>query len=186
MNTKSYTHYIFDLDQTILTLHIDWDAWLTVIEKTLREYGVTYTYTSDRQTFAALNDLMMREGEQVRLEINQRIRDAEVEHLHGYTPISHCISFLKFLPADTHRFIWTSNALDTAQKALRDNNLIYYFEKIAARDNVPYSKPDPSGFEYLYDVTVPKSQYVMIGDSENDEEAAQNAGIDFLNVSRLT
>jgi len=132
-----------------------------------------------------LNDLVRVEGEVARREINQKIRDAEMNHLHGYTPNPHCIAFLKSLPQSSHRFIWTSNALDTATKALVDNDLMKYFEKIVARDNVPYTKPDPSGFELIFDLKVPKSQYVMIGDSDNDESAAREAGIDFIHVDTL-
>lgn len=182
---KDYTHYIFDLDVTIMTLNIDWTEWFQVVEKIFAERQIPFTYTSSRAAFAQLNDLARAEGEATRQEINHKIRDAEMNNLHGYTLIPRCISFLKSLPDSSRRFIWTSNALDTATKALVDNDLMQYFEKIAARDNVPYTKPDPSGFDLLYDPRVPKSQYVMIGDSENDEVASQNAGIDFIHVNTL-
>lgn len=180
-----YTHYIFDLDVTIMTLNIDWTEWFQVVEKIFAERQIPFTYTSSRAAFAQLNDLARAEGEATRLEINHKIRDAEMNNLHGYTLIPRCISFLKSLPVSSHRFIWTSNALDTATKALVDNDLMKYFEKIAARDNVPYTKPDPSGFDFLRDPAIPKSQYVMIGDSENDQVAAKAAGIDFIHVDTL-
>ncbi len=182
---KDYTHYIFDLDQTIMTLNIDWTVWLQVVEDIFSERHIRFAFTSSKAAFIQLNDLVRAEGEATRQEINHKIRDAEMNHLDGYTLVPQCISFLTSLPPSAHRYIWTSNALDTANKALVDTDLMQYFEKIAARDNVPYTKPDPSGFDFLRDLTIPKSQYVMIGDSENDEEASHNAGIDFIHVNTL-
>ena len=76
---RDYTHYIFDLDVTIMTLNIDWTEWFRVVEKIFAERHIPFTYTSSRAAFAQLNDLAKAEGEATRLEINQKIRDAEIK-----------------------------------------------------------------------------------------------------------
>ncbi len=180
-----YTHYIFDLDCTLLKLNIDWSEQHHKVVEMFAQKGIDYHYVSTIDSNTKLNDLIRHGGDKTRTQINSMIRDSELNNLHGYTLIPHAIAFLKNLPAGTFKYIWTGNSLDTATKALVDNDLMKYFEKIAARDNVPYTKPDPSGFDFLRDPTIPKSQYVMIGDSENDEVASHNAGIDFIHVNTL-
>lgn len=183
---KSYTHYIFDLDQTLVTLHIDWSHWHSRIVEIFAKRGIPYTYTSSMDSCMRLNDLVRREGESARAHISAMVRESELSHLHGYTPVHRVIHYLQSLPSDTHKYIWTANSLDTATKALEDNHLSRYFESIAARDNVSYSKPDPAGFiEMIYDGETPLSQYVMIGDSTNDAAAARAAGIDYIHVDEL-
>jgi len=180
-----YTHYIFDLDRTLLILNIDWLEWHKKVTEVFAQRGIDYRYESTIDSNTKLNDLIRSEGDEMRSLINSTIRNAELNNYHGYTVIPRAVAFLKSLPADTHKYIWTGNALDTATKALVDSDLMKYFERIVARDNVPYTKPDPSGFDLIYDPRIPKAQYVMIGDSENDEVASHNAGIDFIHVNTL-
>ena len=180
-----YTHYIFDLDRTLVVLNIDWSELHEKVVEVFAQHGIDYHFVSTIDSNTRLNDLIRHGGDETRTQINTMIRDAELNNLHGYTLIPHAIAFLNSLPAGTFKYIWTGNSLDTATKALVDNDLMQYFEKIAAQDNVPYTKPDPSGFDFLQDPAIPKSQYVMIGDSDNDEAAAQAAGIDFVHVDTL-
>lgn len=180
-----YTHYIFDLDRTLVVLKINWSELHEKEIEIFAQHGIDYHFVSTIDSNTRLNDLIRRDGDATRTQINDMIRHAELNNLHGYTLIPRAVLFLKNLPSDTTKYVWTGNSHDTATKALVDNDLMKYFEKIAARDNVPYTKPYPSGFKMLYDPQVPKSQYVMIGDSENDEVASHNAGIDFIHVNTL-
>jgi HAD superfamily hydrolase (TIGR01549 family) len=81
---------------------------------------------------------------------------------------------------NTHKkFIWSSNSQKTVERVLSELNLTDYFDKIVAREDVQLIKADPEGFTKLYDPSVPKEQYLMIGDSSHDRGAAEAAGIDF-------
>ena len=46
--------------------------------------------------------------------------------------------------------------------------------------DVDLIKPYTDGFEKIYDLTVPKKRYLIIGDSDNDQEAAKRLGVDFF------
>lgn len=59
------------------------------------------------------------------------------------------------------------------------------FETIVANDDVMYIKPDPDGFSRINKAHHSKAEFLMIGDSDNDEGAASSAGIDFMHVSTL-
>jgi phosphoglycolate phosphatase-like HAD superfamily hydrolase len=47
-------------------------------------------------------------------------------------------------------------------------------------------KPHPEGFYVLFDEVNPKSAYLLIGDSNKDEEAAKSARIYFLNIRSVS
>mgnify|MGYP000097042466 CR=1 FL=1 len=60
---------------------------------------------------------------------------------------------------------------------------IKYFKKVVVREDVKYTKPHPDGFYLIFDKGIYKKRdYLLVGDSDRDPEAAKAAGIDFFLV----
>ena len=78
--------------------------------------------------------------------------------------------------------LWTSNVQATARYVLEDVGLISAFSAMATRDSVAYIKPHPEGWRHLYD-GAPLNEYLFVGDSINDQQAAAAVGIDYFNVT---
>jgi len=79
--------------------------------------------------------------------------------------------------------IWTSNNRKTLEPVMKDLPVADVFSKIVTKEEVNLLKPSPDGFKVIFD---PKKDqlddFLMIGDSDQDEGAAKNAGIDFFPV----
>lgn len=59
------------------------------------------------------------------------------------------------------------------------------FEKIVARDDVMYIKPDPDGVRLVLGDEPDVSKFLMVGDSSADKGAAEAIGMDFFRVDRF-
>ena len=79
--------------------------------------------------------------------------------------------------------IWSSNSRPIVKKVLQKVGILAKFEKLITREDVKFLKPEADGFNKIWDDKIPKSQYLFIGNSEADQEAAHKAQIDFFKIS---
>ncbi|EJW22027.1 hypothetical protein IMCC14465_04210 [alpha proteobacterium IMCC14465] len=78
----------------------------------------------------------------------------------------------------------TNKRFDLSEKLLTKLGLLKYFGTLVAGDTLPTRKPDPGMiYEAMKRLNGDPSQTIMIGDSEADTLAAQNAGIPCICVS---
>lgn len=78
----------------------------------------------------------------------------------------------------------TNKPLEFAEFLLQQNMISQFFSVICAGDNVKHKKPHPWPLLHASDVLeVDISNCLMIGDSQHDIEAANNAGCDVMAVS---
>ncbi len=84
----------------------------------------------------------------------------------------------------THRLSVATNAYDvSAEPLLEALGIADYFDYVVCGNQVPKAKPHPLMIERIIDAyATDKKHFLMIGDSERDILAAQNAGIDGLLV----
>jgi HAD superfamily hydrolase (TIGR01549 family) len=106
----------------------------------------------------------------------------ECKSYSGYLPNNELLSFIRS-HADTYIFsLWTSNTERVISDFIQKEGLRPIFQNIISLNTVHYSKPYPDGFYKIYNASFSKKDYLMIGDSDNDESAAKAAGIDFFKV----
>ncbi len=179
------THLIFDFDETLFHLLLPWEQkWDEMVLVKLAELDETIynTYRSGglRGT-EMLNEYVMRHGDKAR-KVRARYETEFEKQLTGVRVNHELVDFVKTRPTE-HMYIWSTNVRPTIENVLVEHEMLHLFDRMSTGTEVQYIKPNPAGFEQLYDGKTPLEQYLMIGDSDNDMGAAQAVGIDFLRVS---
>lgn len=178
-------HIIFDFDETLCTLLVDWAPWRKEMDALFALYGLTPKNEPGFNYAEIINRCVEKDGDGVRervLEINYRI---EKEHYSGYALSPLAMPLLELSKKYAKLYLWTSNDRRTVTPILEELNISKLFEKIVTRNDVKYSKPKADGFFLIHDKKSPLSQYLLIGDSRSDSGAAIDAGIDFLNIAEF-
>jgi len=185
MPPSTYSHIIFDFDETLATLQIDWSHWHAQIVPLLQKYDPSVTDASDLNMFH-INILITRYGEVFRDEFvafEQRIEQA---HYHGYRVIKPSLQLLR----DLHHqgktlYLLTSNCRQVVEPILEELQIKGFFQKIVTVNDVENLKPSPAPWQLIAETESDKSQFLMIGDSASDSGFAANVGIDYLDVRDL-
>ena len=184
---KKYKNLIFDLDKTITQLEMPWEEWIEQVTAALPPAASK-----------KLTDMLAIEGAPWGEIINEQIvtdsafyeqfiaicRNFEAKHFE-HTPYEALIKALPELRSQNiELFLWTSNTRPTAERALLEMGVLHLFTQLLTREDVKLGKPDPEGWE-KFNLTVPLSACLMIGDSQNDELAAQSAGVAYFDIAHF-
>ena len=195
MNLENYLknnpkkHLIFDLDETLIRLEIDWSGvyeMLFTAVKNIDPLLISKVPESALEFYNLVNKITLKHGERAKKKLDETIAEYEMSHYVSYSPNPSLMSFIR-TQKDTYSFsLWTSNAKGTMRDFLQKEQFEHYFENIITLENVLFAKPDTYGFNIIYNPNKAKKDYLMIGDSENDKIMAQNAGIDFFKETYFT
>lgn len=182
-------HLIFDFDDTLVSLLIDWS--------TLRDKFFAFAFSIDPQLVSTIpnvsgaantlyNQLLLHHSAQVKRQVDEFLQNYELSHYAGYRSNQMLLEFLRDNHARYAISLWTSNQRKTVELVLGDLNIGRYFTTIITANEVKQTKPNSAGFQLIFQ---PQSQqkidYLMIGDSVHDAGAAMNAGIDFFKVEKF-
>jgi HAD superfamily hydrolase (TIGR01549 family) len=185
VKTQNKKHVIFDFDETICTLRIDWNVWIKEMLEMFQACEKDFAFDESRYA-ETQNDFMLKYGEEIKNKIIDINYDVEKNHYSGYEVIERSVSLLPEISKLAELSVWTSNDRRTITPILDELGIDKYFGKIICRNDVDFIKPDPAGFYLIYDNKNPKSEYLYIGNSRVDSEAAKNSGIDFVNINDIT
>ncbi len=179
------THLIFDFDRTIAELSIDWSEYHHKLFETLNMIDPGFAKDAvfvGKHWMDLSNNAVKQYGEKAVNMLRKFTTYYEDLYFDSiYSLNNELVSFIK----KTERvcYIWSSNSRAIIEKALERENLRAQFRLLITRDEVDFLKPDADGFAKIYDGKNSKNHYLMIGDSWSDEQAAKNAGIDFLKIN---
>ncbi|HRZ34027.1 MAG TPA: HAD hydrolase-like protein [Candidatus Moranbacteria bacterium] len=181
---KNKKHIIFDFDETICELLINWDNWCKEIEEVASRYEIGFN-PSEFGFQNAQNVCIEKGGKEARDEILEISYKNEKDYYSGYELSPVVLPLIKLAKEYANLYIWTSNDQRTVMPILKELKIDTLFDKVVARNDVNFIKPNPEGFNLVYDKNNPKSEYLIIGNSKADEGAGKNAGIDFINIAEL-
>ena len=173
---------IFDFDETISTLLINWAEWDRAVGQVLQRYDPAFVPIGIIEAVQQ-NTFMQRFGKKFRDDLLHMTHKYEKELVSGHRVNSVALALIEKARSAANLHIWTSNHVETIYPILQELHLNNAFKRIVARSDVTFIKPHPEGFYRLFEEVNPKSTYLLIGDSKKDAEAAKSAGIDFLNIS---
>ena len=174
-------HLIFDFDRTIVKIEMDWSQYRNQLMKIYRQFNPQYQ-RSALSGHESYNNFVKTHGVKV-VELVKVFRQRYERKMNrGFTPNKELIEFIKNAN-EYKKYVYSNNSRPTVLKGLRELELDNLFDQIVTCDEVIYTKPDPEGFKLIYDSSVPKSEYLMIGDSSADQKMAEAAGIDFYLVA---
>lgn len=185
LQTQDKKHVIFDFDKTITELLVDWSYWRNDLTALFLSYDNDFDINNFANWTEAQNFYIESFGDEIRdkiIEISYRV---EKEHYSGNELVPVALEILDSAKKHAELYIWSSNDKRTIEPIIKELNVETLFDKIVSRNDVTYIKPNPSGFDLIFNPDNSKSAYLMIGDSEFDRFAAQNSEIDFINISEF-
>ena len=178
------THLVFDFDETLVKLILPWDNWADPIKSKLMRLDKSI-YENYKKGKISLSDLMnqyiLKFPKQAKNLVKGNALNFETKYLKVVVPNKELIAFVRH-SKNYKMFVWSSNTRPTVEKVLNDYVIWNKFEKVITGQDVDLIKPYPDGFNQIYDPTVPKEEYLIIGDSGRDEKAAKQLGVDFFLV----
>jgi FMN phosphatase YigB (HAD superfamily) len=183
----AYSHVIFDFDDTLAKLLIDWRKWDLEIAKLIQKYESDFSL--DRATelgHFTINEYITRHGEDFRRDFVSVSAQAEKDNYHGYKIISDSMNLFKKLHrAEKNLYLLTSNCRLIIDPVLNELGIAKHFKKTVTANDVENLKPTSAPFQLIHEQDRPLSDYLMIGDSASDSGFAANAGIAYLDVREI-
>jgi HAD superfamily hydrolase (TIGR01549 family) len=175
--------YIYDFDGTICDLIIDWTEWHKGLGNIYREFVPDFDLDLKGQKVHDFQNIYIKQfGEILRKKIADYNAEYESRMITDYHPHTGIIEVITNM-SDTKKYLWTANSKKTIEKYLPLLGLEHAFSKLITRDDVTYIKPDPQGFDLISIENPSETDYLFIGDSPHDEQAAKSAKINFRYVT---
>lgn len=184
--TKKYI--IFDFDKTIATVVVDWKKWHLGAGEIFKKYEPTFIkHLQGEKIYHLQNEMFKKYGQSLKLEIDSFTRDLEALEVMGIEPINKTIELINRFYADGKSlYIWSSNDSVLVTKSLKELKILEYFKFLITRDKVDLLKPEKSGFDkYLSSLDENLDNFLMVGDSDADKQAALSCRIDYLDVTEI-
>lgn len=183
-----YSQIIFDFDETLAKLLIDWRKWDLEIAKLIQKYEPDFSL--DRAAglgHFTINEYITRHGASFRRDFIRISGQAEKDNYHGYEIIDEGMSLFKKLHhAQKDLYLLTSNCRLVIDPILDELDITQHFKKTVTTDEVENLKPTSAPFALIHEPGRPLSDYLMIGDSASDSGFATSAGIDYLDVTNVS
>ncbi len=182
----NYDFLIFDFDETIAKIEINWQPWCSRVLALFREYEPNFELQSDCEVENWQNYFLTKYAHtDLRLKW-QNFCDQFEFNATGLKPNEKVVELIKKSPQK--KYLWSNNGFDFLKLQLEKLDIGNKFEKIITRDQMELIKPNALAFEaIIWDKVSPLNNYVMIGnDWDNDFRAAKGAGIDYLDVGEFT
>lgn len=185
MNFDQYQHVIFDFDETLATIIMDWSPWYEGVAKIVQKYQPSFDNANNLH-MQSVSEFINQYGQSFRDEYVNFEIDLENKNYQSYKIIQKTLDLLQeFYKQNKNLYLLTSNSKVTVLPILEELKIADYFTKIVTLDDVRNFKPSPIPFESIYVEGNNKKQYLMVGDSVSDKGFAQNAGIDYLDVDDI-
>ncbi|NCN03705.1 MAG: HAD family hydrolase [Candidatus Pacebacteria bacterium] len=176
---------VFDLDQTITTLLIDWsDFKLGLIPMLIKHFpDVNQVIDKNSREIDIANQVIEAYGKVAKDLINQFAQQYEKEYYHGHRVNYELLKFINSNQDKYNLYLWTNNQRPLTNIVLEELGILGLFKKTVSSTDTLFYKPHIEGFNLIWaDSTKDKRNFLMIGDSKYDRIAAQNAQINFINV----
>ena len=185
---KDKTDIIFDLDETISTLLIDWSQYkVRFLEKVKESFPDIHEVADlDLSPIDIANQLIEVYGKKIKAIINNFSLEYEKEFYRGHEDNILLTEYLLGPLGERNIYLWTNNQRATAEIVLKELKLLGVFKDVVTASDTLFLKPNIEGFKRIWAQSSRElSQMIMIGDSQHDQMAAENAQIEFINVRNL-
>ena len=182
MNLELYKHIIFDFDDTLATLIVDWPFWHEQVIAVMKKHEANFDESTHLNMYS-IHQYINKYGKKFRDDFVNFEIAFEQKYYHGYQLIEKSFALLQKLH-DQEKFLYllTSNCKEVVLPILKELGIASYFKKIVTINDVPNIKPTIEPFKLIAENSANKSEYLMIGDSSSDSGFAKNVGIAYLDI----
>lgn len=173
------------MDETILNLILPWEKVHENIGKELMKLDekAYQEYLRRKINLSQLeNSFVSKYGQKAKDLLIKSRTDFENKYLQDVVPNPDLVNFIKNIK-NYKLYVWSSNSTNVVEKALGKFGIANAFEKIITGSDTLLLKPETEGFEKIYDPKTPKENYLFIGNSSANKDAAAKIGIDFFQIT---
>ncbi|MBG9733379.1 haloacid dehalogenase [Paenibacillus alvei] len=173
------------MDNTILRSRIDFQAmkketYQFLVSKEILPDG----YSLDYHTTSTIIEEAIQTNRMTKELLNEMwdiAKKHEVYGMQGADLEPGAVEVLSELKGRYHIAIVTNNSVEAAEIALRDNDIMEYFDFIIGREVMKALKPSPDGYlRVLDEFKHSANEWLSVGDSWIDGKASISAGIRFI------
>lgn len=169
---------VFDLDETLIKLNVDWRAVQGEIE---RQFGVYFDHDVSTYSMNEVYNIARAEG--IYEELLELLSTAEAEGIADSTayPLSKCVRTL-----DNSIAVCTANSVDIAWEVLEKFNIAAAVDVVVGRESLDKQKPDPKPLNRCLEVMdVVPGDAAFVGDSQYDAQAATAAETSYFHPDQF-
>ena len=171
MSDEAYDGIVYDLDGTLLTLAVDWDAVATDVIQVYDDAGIDATGVG---LWSLLEDAD-EHGIADEVEATISRHEREGARRSRRCPLADALAD-RSVPVG----VCSLNCEAACRIALETHDLVGDVDAVVGRDSVATHKPDPEPLlATLTDLGVDPANSLFIGDSPRDRETAERAGVAF-------
>jgi len=177
---------IFDMDNTLLRSRIDFEAMKQDVYQFLVSHGILAEGIElSRHTASTLIEAGVktnRMNESLIKELWDVPKKHEVTGMKDAELEPGVKELLKEWQGQYHLVVVTNNSIEAAEAALRDHDVLRFFEQVVGREQVRLLKPAPDAFLHVLQRfgEVSPGEWISVGDSWMDGRASALAGIPFI------
>jgi HAD superfamily hydrolase (TIGR01509 family) len=179
---KDYDAYLFDWDGTLATTL---DIWLSIFISHLGKYGIQ---AADKDIVFKMFGRVEKGALELGLpkekldEFISEVKASAPGKLAAVTLYPDVRELLTLLKAQNKKLgLITASYRHVVDAVVRERDAIELFDVVVTGDDIKAHKPDPEGIELaLKQLDIEPSRALMLGDSDKDLQAAQNAKTDSL------
>lgn len=184
IESGNYSDIIFDFDETIARLVIDWNYFHVYMKQLAEEYWVE-KQREEMNTDGFSKFFIEKYWSEWKSKIEEVFEKTESTHLSGLQVNDLLVKFIRNNENKYTFHILSNNMHSTLVTALWDLELSGCFTQIYGRNSVPRPKPFPDGIEQVMGKQGwRKCDFLMIWDNPNsDIAAANNAGVESILIN---
>jgi len=185
LTTNQKKHLIFDFDRTLYWINVDRENYKKLINEYIQNTNpkLLEQHQYGKPRWILETEMVKKYGKEAKTQI-WNISNLVEWNIHGYQKHLELINFIQNNSTNYKISIRSSNLKSTITWILQKENMQHYFQNIITKDKVDLIKGYPDGFYQIHEPkTFERKDYLMIGDSLNDQLAAQHAGIDFFHIN---
>lgn len=174
---------VFDFDDTLFTLEMDWDELKrTLSEEIARRYNVERSFNPLVETVDEIR-LGHKRGEEIFNTILEIVNRHEMNANHR--PLPDAVEILKDLKnRGKNVAVFTLNTRRAVKHILDKHGLSNYIDHIVCFEDVKWHKPQTEGLDKIKEhFGVDKEDIVFIGNSERDMECGVRFDVDTYDIS---
>jgi phosphoglycolate phosphatase-like HAD superfamily hydrolase len=173
---------VVDLDNTLVSLEVDWDAVHGRLERAAAAAGADI---EDTGIWPLMEAAQQPGRDELLAEMEEIVTSAELAGADG--PRNEAlIRWLDETAAGRPVSVLSLNSRAAVARALELNGLAERIAQIVARDDVRRVKPDPEGMLLLAERHgVEPGSILFVGDKDGDRECAERAGTRFMHVEEI-
>lgn len=175
---------IFDFDETLYRLKLPWLDFKEGLKSLCNEIDPVIVKNFDGELMIHLADQVIdKHGGMARKRVFEFCEKYEGSNDYDVEVNGELLKWVVDNALDYKMVIWSSNMSETVRQVFVNQNVTEFFSLIVGKEDVKRLKPYTDGFEIIYDYFGGEvSDYLMVGDSNSDEGAAKNVGMDFVKV----